>query len=110
MKAIRYIAAILFLADGTGHIFLFIQEPSAGNSLVLLAFGILYFVIGILLFLKIKSSSILGIIFPLIGTIVGLVLIDPAELTLLFKILGITDAVIIILCSILLWGRRRKAK
>jgi len=109
MKAIRYIASILLLAAGVIHLLLFIQDPAAKGSAVVLAFGIIYLVIGILLALKIKYSVLSGIIFPLIGTIAGLTLFDPAELTLLLKILGIIDAVVIVLCSILLWGSRRKA-
>jgi len=101
MKAIRYIATFLLLAAGVLHCLLYIQGPQAPGSAVVLIFGIIYFVTGILLFLKIRYSSIFGIIFPLIGVIVGLILFDPTEGNLIVGILGIMDVVIIILCSIL---------
>ena len=108
MKAIRYISAILLFAAGAGHIYLYSQEPmAAGPAATVLAFGIIYVVIAILLFLKIKYSSIAGIIFPLLGIIAGLTAFDPTEGPQLLKILGILDATVIILCSILAWGRRR---
>ena len=111
MKAIRYIATILLLAAGVGHISLFIQEPMAGfSAATVLVFGIIYFVAAILLFLKIKYSSIIGIIFPLIGILIGLMAFDPAEGPLLLKFLGIMDAGVIILCSILEWNGRRKSR
>jgi hypothetical protein len=111
MKAIRYIATILLLAAGVGHISLFIQEPMAEvSAAAVLAFGIIYFVVAILLFLKIKYSSISGIIFPLIGIVVGLMAFDPSKGPLLLKFLGIMDVGVIILCSILEWNGRRKAR
>ena len=109
MKAIRYIAILLLLTAGVGHFFLLIEEPMAMvSAAAVLVFGIIYFVVAILLFLKIKYSSISGILFPLIGIIVGLMAFDPAEAPPLMKFLGIIDAGIIILCTILEWNRRRK--
>jgi hypothetical protein len=110
MKAIRYLASILLLAAGVVHIILFIRGPRDLVSAVVLAFGIIYFAIGILLFLKIKYSTVSGILFPLIGIIVGLTAFDPAQRTPLLGILGIADVTIVILCTILEWDRRREAK
>jgi len=108
MKAIRYITAILLLAAGVGHIFLFIQELHAESSAVVLIFGIVYLVIGILLILGKKYSPVFGILFPLIGLVYGLIAFDPGNAPLILNILGITDIMIIILCSILVWGTRKK--
>jgi tellurite resistance protein TehA-like permease len=110
MKAIRYITILLLLVAGVLHIVLFIQEPLAARSAVVLVFGIIYLVIGILLFLKFKYSSLSGIIFPLAGVLVGLIAFDPKEGNMLISILGIADVLIIILCSILEWERRKEAK
>jgi hypothetical protein len=52
----------------------------------------------------------MGIIFPLIGSIVGLKIIDPTEVNLLVGIMGIMDVVILILCLILEWNSRKKAR
>jgi hypothetical protein len=108
MKAIRYIASVLLIGAGVCHIYLFLQEPAPiGGSAIVLTFGIIYFVIGILLFLKIKYSPILGIVFPLLGVIVGSIVFDPTQGPLLMKILGIVDLVNIILCSVLVWRRKK---
>jgi len=81
MKAIRYIATIFLLAAGVLHVFFFLQEPRAAGSSAVLVLGIIYLVIGILMFLKTKYSHLLGIIFPLIGLIYGLIAFDPKETT-----------------------------
>lgn len=62
-----------------------------------------------MLLLKIKYSSILGIVFPLSGIVVGLTAFDPAEGPLILKFLWILDAGVIIICSILVWNGNRKA-
>jgi len=108
MKAIRYVTAILLFAASVAHIFLFIQEPRAGGSGVVLFFGIVYLVIGILLILGKKHSPVLGILFPFIGLVYGLIAFDPVNAPLILNILGITDIMMIILCSILVWGTRKK--
>jgi hypothetical protein len=108
MKAIRYITAILLFAAGVGHIFLFVQEQHAEGSAVILFFGIVYLVIGTLLILGKKHSPVLGILFPLIGLVYGVIAFDPVNAPLILNILGITDIMMIILCSILVWGTRKK--
>ena len=108
MKAIRYITAILLFAASVGHIFLFIQEPHDEVSAVVLLFGIVYLVIGTLFILGNKHSPLFGILFPLIGLVFGLIAFDPVNAPLLLNILGITDIMMIILCSILVWGTRNK--
>lgn len=109
MKAIRYFVLFLLLAASVGHILLFAQYPMTWNSAVILVFGIIYLAIGLSLYLRKKYSLPLGIIFPLIGLLCGMIAFDPMEAPLLLKILGIADATIIILCSILEWDRRKKA-
>ena len=108
MKVILYTAAILLFAASVGHVFLFIQEPRADGSVVLLFFGIVYLAIGTLLILGKKHSPVLGILFPLIGLVYGLIVFDPVNSPLILNILGITDIMMIILCSILVWGTRKK--
>lgn len=108
MKAIRYIASILLLAAGVGHLVMFIRSPGDPVSAVILAFGILYAVIGMLLFLDMKYAALAGIILPLAGIIVGLIIFDPSQRTPLLGVLGIAEVAIISLCSILEWKRRRK--
>jgi hypothetical protein len=110
MKAIRYITVILIFAASVGHILLFIQEPRAEGSAVVLFFGIVYLVIGTFLIQGKKYSPVFGILFPLIGLVYGLIAFDPVSAPLILNILGIIDIMMIILCSILVWGTIKKTQ
>jgi hypothetical protein len=50
MKSIRLLAGILLLITGILHVVLYIKDPNLSGSIGLLIFGIIYTVIGILLF------------------------------------------------------------
>ena len=72
MKTIRYMATILLLAAGVLHFFLFMQEPWATGSAVVLAFRNYLFCDRDITVPENKIFLLAGIIFPLIGIIVGL--------------------------------------
>lgn len=108
MRAIRYIASVLLLMAGAGHFFMFTQVPRDLVSAVVLAFGVIYTAVGIILFTDVKYSALAGIVFPLTGIIAGLIIFDPAQITPLLGVLGIVEVAIIILCSTLEWNMRRK--
>ena len=108
MKAIHYLATILLFAAGMIHVYMFGRDPESSNSAIVLIFGIIYLIVGILLYVKMKYSPVLGIIFPLGGIIAGLLVFDPAARTPLLGILGIMDALVVILCLILAWDGRNR--
>ena len=71
MKVIRYLASFLFLLTAILHVRPIIFNASDHAALPMLGFGIVYFVIGVLLFFDNKISKYLGLIFPLIGLAIG---------------------------------------
>ena len=106
MKPIRYLAAGLLLLTGILHILPMFQTPSDPNSLPMLIFGIAYFAVGVMLIMKIKFDSLLGIIIPLIGLGVGLFMIGIKNWTAMLTFLFAIDAVVVICCLILLLNKK----
>jgi uncharacterized membrane protein HdeD (DUF308 family) len=109
MKTIRYFAALLLMITGILHVLPMFQEVKDPNAIPMLGFGILYFGIGVLLFLDKKLSQILGIIFPLIGLGVGFGVVGVKNWDTMLTIMFIIDAVVVVCCLILfLKGKRVK--
>jgi uncharacterized membrane protein HdeD (DUF308 family) len=106
MKPIRYLAAGLLLLTGVLHILPMFKTPSDPNSIPMLIFGIAYFAVGVMLIMKIKFDSLLGIIIPLIGLGVGFFMIGIKNWTTMLTFLFAIDAVVIICCLILLLNKK----
>lgn len=107
MKTIRYLSACLLLLTGVLHILPIIKTPSDPNSIPMLVFGIIYFTIGVLLIMKIKFDSLLGIIFPLIGLGTGFFVVGFKNWDAMLSFMFVIDAVVIIGCSILLLNKNK---
>jgi uncharacterized membrane protein HdeD (DUF308 family) len=105
MKTIRYVASGLLLLTGVLHILPIIKTPSDPNSLPMLAFGIIYFAIGVLLIMKVRFSSLSGIIFPLVGLGIGFFVIGFKNWNGILSFMFIIDAVVIVCCAFLLRGK-----
>jgi uncharacterized membrane protein HdeD (DUF308 family) len=107
MKTIRYLAAGLLLLTGVLHILPIFKTPSEPNSIPMLAFGIIYFTIGVLLIMKIKFDSLLGVIFPLIGLGIGFFVVGIKNWNAMLTFMFVIDAVIVICCLILLLRKNK---
>lgn len=107
MKAIRYFASLLMLITGVLHVLPMFSEPRDPNALPMLAFGIIYFGIGVLLLLRIRLSEILGILFPLIGLGTCFFVVGMKNWDTILGIMAIIDAIVIICCILLLWNKKR---
>ncbi len=107
MKAIRYFAACLLLLTGVLHIIPIIKTPADTNALPMLFFGIIYFAIGVLLFIKMKYSDILGVILPIIGLGVGFFVVGIKNWTAMLTFLFAIDAVVVICCILLIMNRKK---
>ena len=107
MKPIRYLAAGLLLLTGILHILPMFKTPSDPNSLPMLIFGIAYFAVGVMLMMKIKFDSLLGIIVPLIGLGVGFFKIGIKNWTNMLTFLFAIDAIVLICCLILLLNKKK---
>jgi uncharacterized membrane protein HdeD (DUF308 family) len=107
MKPIRLLAGILLLITGILHVVLYIKDPNVSGSIGLLIFGIIYAVIGILLFNRKIYPLYLGLIIPLIGMTLSIIkfgIPDLISLLALFKLIGI---IVIICCGYLLLIRKK---
>ena len=107
MKTIRLIAGILLLITGILHVVLYIKTPNDPGSIGLLIFGIIYAVIGFLLFNKKIYPLFLGLIIPLIGMTLSIIKFGiPGLISILalFKLIGI---IVIICCGYLLLNRKK---
>ncbi|TAL67410.1 MAG: hypothetical protein EPN88_07560 [Bacteroidetes bacterium] len=107
MKTIRYFAALLMLVTGIMHLLPMFKVPRDPNALPMLAFGIVYFTIGVLLLLNKNISRVLGIVFPLIGLAVGFFVVGLKNWDTMLTIMFIIDAVVVICCITLLLNRNK---
>jgi uncharacterized membrane protein HdeD (DUF308 family) len=107
MKTIRYLAALLMVITGIMHVLPMFKEVKDPNAIPMLGFGIVYLVIGVLLFMDKKFSQILGIIFPLIGLGVGFGVVSLKNWDTILTIMFIIDAIVAICCLILLFNRNK---
>jgi hypothetical protein len=107
MKSIRNLAGVLLLITGILHIVLYAQSPEEPGIIGVLVFGIIYSIIGLLLFNRKIYPLYLGVIIPLIGMTLSIIKFGIPELMSmlgLFKIIGLA---VVILCIYLLIKRNR---
>jgi hypothetical protein len=102
MKMFRYVASSLMLTDGLLHILAVFGSLPGFMTIPMLVYGVVYLFIGILLFLNIRFSSLLGIILPLSGLISGLFMIDPGNPGVMMVVLGLLDISAMTCCLFLL--------
>jgi hypothetical protein len=105
MKNIRYVAALLLIISGVLHIALYFKTPNDPGIMGVLAFGIIYGAIGLLLLMPNMYSVYLGLIFPIIGIIAVLVKIGIHNLSYMMLLLLLIDIVVIVCCAYLLINR-----
>jgi len=98
MKTILYVAACLLLLTGALHLIPIFKTPSDPNALPMLVFGILYFAVGVLLLMKKRFATYLGIIVPLTGLGVGFFVVGLKNWDTMLSFLFGIDAVVIVCC------------
>ena len=110
MKTIRYVAALLMILTGVMHILPIFKSPRDSTAILMLAFGIIYLAIGVLLALNLKFAPILGIVFPLIGLGTPVFVAAPRNLSpIMFGILGGIDVVVLVCCILLVFNKKSVA-
>jgi len=107
MKAIRLLAAGLLLITGVLHLYIAIKDPSDPNFVLGLAFGIVYFAIGVLLTMKKRFAIWLGFIVPLIPLALSPFMLDFKNLDAMMIILFVIDLVVVVSCLILLLNKNK---
>jgi len=98
VKLIRYLAVVLLLLTGIIHLILGFMAPGRSEAVLMILFGVAYFVAGLTLLLKPAAGTIMGMIFPLSGLLIGIFKIGPASWSTLFCILFAVDTIILISC------------
>ena len=105
MKPTRFIAGILLLITGILHVILYIKDPNVPGSIGLLIFGIIYAVIGILLFNRKIYPLYLGIIIPLIGMTLSVIKFGIPELISLLALFKLLGASAVVCCIVVLFKK-----
>jgi hypothetical protein len=105
MRNLRYSAALLLLLAGVLHALTFLKVPKDPNALPMLIFGIVYFTTGIMLFLDMKYSDVIGIVFPLTGLGAGVFVIGLNNTDMMLGIMFAIDLLVIICCSFLFYRK-----
>ena len=108
MKTIRTLAGILLLISGLLHIIAYFQAPDSPGSIPLLSFGVIYSIIGFLLFNRKKYPLYLAIIVPLIGMALSLIKFGIPELISLSALFKVLEIIAIVCCLVLLLRSHKK--
>ncbi|HPF03340.1 MAG TPA: hypothetical protein PLE95_09055 [Bacteroidales bacterium] len=107
MKTIRHLAAGLLFLTGVLHIYLSIAESTQEQFLPTLIFGIVYCILGFLIFLKKRFAIWIGLILPLLPLTGSLVKVDfKTTDPMTFIVLGF-DLAILLSCLILILSKSK---
>lgn len=109
MKSIRAIAAVLLILDGLCHIYSYLNTPVLTGSPGILLFGIIYLIIGLLLFIPKKYPIYLGLIIPLIGMTLSVVKFGIPELISMSNLFKVFGLLAVICCGIILFRHKSQA-
>jgi uncharacterized membrane protein HdeD (DUF308 family) len=107
MKTIRLLAGILLLISGILHIVAYFQAPDSPGSIPVLSFGVIYMIIGALLFNRKKYPLYLAIIVPLIGMILSLIKFGIPELISLSALFKVLEIIAVACCLVLLFRSQK---
>jgi uncharacterized membrane protein HdeD (DUF308 family) len=102
MKTIRLLAGILLLISGVLHIVAYFQAPDSPGSIPVLSFGVIYMIIGFLLFNNKKYPIYLAIIVPLIGMTLSLIKFGIPGLVSLSALFKVLEIIAVVCCCALL--------
>jgi uncharacterized membrane protein HdeD (DUF308 family) len=102
MKTIRFLAGILLLISGILHFVAYFQAPDSPGSIPVLSFGIIYMIVGALLFNMKKYPVYLTIVVPLIGMTLSLIKFGIPELFSLSALFKGLEIIAVVCCVVLL--------
>lgn len=102
MRTIRLLAGMLLLISGMLHIVAYFQAPTSPGSIPVLAFGVIYMIVGFLLFNRKKYPIYLAIIVPVIGMTLSLIKFGIPELVSLSALFKVLEIIAVVSCFVLL--------
>jgi uncharacterized membrane protein HdeD (DUF308 family) len=102
MRTIRLLAGMLLLISGILHIIAYFNNPDSPGSVPVFSFGVIYLIIGSLLFSRKKYPVYLSIIVPLIGMTLSLLKFGIPELLSLSALFKVLEIIAVVCCVVLL--------
>jgi hypothetical protein len=102
MKTLRILAALLLLISGVLHFVEYFNKSDVPGSIGIFAFGVVYCVIGALLFNSKMYPVYLGIFIPLIGMTLSIIKFGIPEFVSISALFKAMEVIAIICCSIIL--------
>ena len=109
MKTIRLVAGVLLVITCALHFIMYNKMQDEPGAIGLIVFGIIYGIIGVLLFTRKMYPVYLGLVIPLIGLIIALIKFGVPELVSLETALHLIDVVVIVCCAILIAKQKKLA-
>lgn len=103
----QILAGTLLLISGVLHVILYFQAPENKGSIPILSFGVIYLIVGLLLFNKKKYPLYLGIFVPLIGMTLSLIKFGIPELLSMPALFKLLEIIAVICCCFLLFKRAK---
>jgi hypothetical protein len=105
MKTIRYFAALLMLISGVWHVAAYFKAP-ADWGMAALVFGVLYFIIGLLLLRPKMTGVYLGLL-PIVAVIIAPIVFGLKNLGRSMTALLLIDLVVFVCCVYLILKRKK---
>ena len=107
MRTFRLLAGILLLISGVLHIVAYYQAPDSPGGIPVLSFGVIYMIIGALLFNRKKYPLYLAIIVPLIGMTLSLIKFGIPELISLLALFKVLEIIAVVSCVVLIFKSQK---
>lgn len=107
MKTTRLLAGILLLVSGALHIVAYFLAPDSSGSIPVLAFGVIYMIIGALLFIRKKYPLYLAVIIPLVGMTLSLIKFGIPGLISLSALFKVLEIIAVACCLIILFKKQK---
>ncbi len=98
----RLFAGILLLISGILHIIAYFRAPDSPGSIPVLAFGVIYMIVGFLLFSRKRYPLYLAIIVPFTGMTLSLIKFGIPELISLSALFKVLEIIAVVCCIVLL--------
>jgi ABC-type Fe3+-siderophore transport system permease subunit len=106
MKTLRNLAGILLLITGILHIVMYFQNSADPGIIGVLVFGVIYCIVGLLLFNKKLYPIYLGAIIPLIGMTLSIIKFGIPKLMSMLALFKIIGLIAVVLCLYLIIRRK----
>lgn len=107
MKAIRPLAGILLLISGALHIVAYFLAPGNPGSVPVFSFGVIYIIVGALLFNRKHYPLYLAVIVPLIGMTLSLIKFGIPELISLSALFKVLEIIAVACCLVVLFNKKK---